>query len=147
MSDDEADAFTEMYERYYRQVLGFTLPRTSPELARDAVADTFLVAWRRRHEQHDDQLPWLLAAGCGAQRVASAAQRCRVEFGSDDIGAGLVVDEGEESRGVEDGHSPATAARRRSASSSSTKKRASGTVAPSPRSPATASCCRSSTTH
>lgn len=57
-----ADArFVELYESYFRLVYGYCLRRTAPDRVDDAVADIFLVAWRRIGEvpQGDAALPWL----------------------------------------------------------------------------------------
>ena len=53
--------FEALYGRYYSRVLAYGLRRVEPEIAHDAVADTFLVAWRRLDSVPDDALPWLLA--------------------------------------------------------------------------------------
>jgi RNA polymerase sigma factor (sigma-70 family) len=45
------DRFRELFERHFRDLLGYALRRTSaPEDASDIVADTMLVAWRRFDE-------------------------------------------------------------------------------------------------
>jgi len=61
MPDGEGAEFTALYDRYYRSVLGYALRRALPEQAKDAAAETFLVAWRHRDERHDNELAWLLA--------------------------------------------------------------------------------------
>jgi DNA-directed RNA polymerase specialized sigma24 family protein len=43
-------------------VLSFVLTRTGPEEAKDVVAQTFLVAWRRFVELPEEPLPWLIDA-------------------------------------------------------------------------------------
>lgn len=46
---DHHDRFRELYTRHFDALLGYALRRVSrPEDAADVVADTFLVAWRRR---------------------------------------------------------------------------------------------------
>lgn len=72
-----ADArFVEMYESFFRLVYGYCLRRTTPDKVDDAVADTFLVAWRRIGEvpAGDAALPWLYAV---AYRVLSTQWRAR----------------------------------------------------------------------
>jgi RNA polymerase sigma factor (sigma-70 family) len=44
---DRAERFSELYQAQYDAVLRYAWRRTDPETARDVVADTFLVAWRR----------------------------------------------------------------------------------------------------
>jgi hypothetical protein len=39
--------FVELYERYYGAILAYCRRRTAADRAEDAVADTFLTAWRR----------------------------------------------------------------------------------------------------
>lgn len=48
MSGSQEERFRTLYAAHFRDLLGFALRRTTrPEDAADAVADTFLVAWRR----------------------------------------------------------------------------------------------------
>lgn len=53
--------FADLYNRYYRQVYAYCRRRTTGEHAEDAVAETFLVAWRRVDDipQGEGTLPWL----------------------------------------------------------------------------------------
>ena len=46
MADDEAERFEALYRQHFRGVLGYSLARLEPERAKDAAAETFLVAWR-----------------------------------------------------------------------------------------------------
>jgi RNA polymerase sigma factor (sigma-70 family) len=64
--------FEDLYRRTYAQVLGFAMRRTSRDLAEDAAAATFLVAWRRRDDIVGDPLPWLLGI---ARRVLANQHR------------------------------------------------------------------------
>lgn len=60
MSDAEA-RFTRLYEESYPRVLAYTMRRASPDTAREAADETFLVAWRRWAElPAEAALPWLL---------------------------------------------------------------------------------------
>ena len=65
----------ERFERLFREhvdaVLRYALARVDPETAKDAVADTFLVAWRRFDEVPDATRSWLL----GITRRTLADQR------------------------------------------------------------------------
>lgn len=53
--------FVELYEGYYRKVYGYCRRRTTAERVDDAVAETFLTAWRKIADvpDGDDALPWL----------------------------------------------------------------------------------------
>lgn len=72
MPDADADRFTRIYRDSYSRVLGFAMRRTSPELAREAVDEAFLRAWRRLSDLPDPPLPWLLVA---ARNVISEQRR------------------------------------------------------------------------
>ena len=69
MSDQEA-RFAELYRRYGRQLNAYCLRRTPSSQAADAVAETFLVAWRKIEQipEGEAALPWLYAV---AYRVLS----------------------------------------------------------------------------
>jgi RNA polymerase sigma factor (sigma-70 family) len=60
VAESDADRFTRIYRETRPRVLGYALRRTSPDAARDAVAETFLVAWRRLADVPEPALPWLL---------------------------------------------------------------------------------------
>lgn len=68
---DDRERFEQLYRRYASEVLAYTLRRAPPEAAQDAVADTFLVAWRRLDAVPQRPLPWLL----GVARRTLATQR------------------------------------------------------------------------
>jgi RNA polymerase sigma factor (sigma-70 family) len=57
----EEERFEFVYRENYGRVLAYALRRSTPELAHDVVADTFLVAWRRLDRLPEEPLPWLLA--------------------------------------------------------------------------------------
>jgi RNA polymerase sigma-70 factor (ECF subfamily) len=61
-----------LYETYSGRVLAYALRRTSREEAEEVVADTFIVAWRRRDQVPDDPVPWLLAV---ARKVLANRRR------------------------------------------------------------------------
>jgi RNA polymerase sigma-70 factor (ECF subfamily) len=69
MSDEEA-RFAELYRRYGKQLQAYCIRRTPRSQAADAVAETFLVAWRRIEQIPDGEaaLPWLYGV---AYRVLS----------------------------------------------------------------------------
>lgn len=58
--DDPEERFTNLYDRHYRNVLGYALLRAEPAMAEDLTSETFLVAWRRLDDLPDPPLPWLL---------------------------------------------------------------------------------------
>ena len=72
-------AFCRMYDKYFADVLAYCLRRASIEDAKDAVADVFLVAWRRFDDMPDGDraLPWLYGT---ARRVLANQRRSRSRF-------------------------------------------------------------------
>jgi len=70
--DADEVRFTRIYRDSYSRVLGYAARRTSPELAREAVDEVFLRAWRRLPDVPDPPLPWLLVA---ARNVLSEQRR------------------------------------------------------------------------
>ncbi|MBN9611805.1 MAG: RNA polymerase sigma factor [Actinobacteria bacterium] len=57
---DTADLVSDLFRRYANRVYGYVRLRTTPEIADDVVADTFLTAWRLRDRIPEEPLPWLL---------------------------------------------------------------------------------------
>lgn len=55
MGDDE---FRELYVRMNKPLFLFALHRLSPEQAKDAVSNTFEVAWRKRHSGPTEPSEW-----------------------------------------------------------------------------------------
>ncbi len=53
--------FVDLYQRYYRHVCAYCRRRTAADKVEDAVAETFLVVWRKIGEvpPGDEALPWL----------------------------------------------------------------------------------------
>jgi RNA polymerase sigma-70 factor, ECF subfamily len=66
------ERFAQAFEEHFRAVSAYALRRTTPAEAEDAVAETFLVAWRRLDELPDDAKPWLLGV---ARRVLANQRR------------------------------------------------------------------------
>lgn len=60
-----------MFREHHAGVRAYALRRAPAELAQDAVAETFLVAWRRFDDVPADALPWLY----GVARRTLANQR------------------------------------------------------------------------
>jgi RNA polymerase sigma-70 factor, ECF subfamily len=67
----DAQGFEALYDRCAPGVLSYCLRRTTRELAEDAFAETFSVAWRRRDAIPSEPLPWLY----GVARKVIANQR------------------------------------------------------------------------
>jgi RNA polymerase sigma factor (sigma-70 family) len=65
------DRFEAIYRAHHDAVRSYLLRRAEPELAQDALSETFLAAWRRLEELPRDPLPWLL----GTARRSLANQR------------------------------------------------------------------------
>ena len=72
MDRTRTQRFEEMFTEHYAAVRGYALRRTSDDAAQDAVAETFLVAWRRLDEVPPDALPWLFGV---ARRVLANQRR------------------------------------------------------------------------
>jgi RNA polymerase sigma-70 factor (ECF subfamily) len=60
VAEADADRFTRIYREAYPRVLGYALRHAAADAAREAVAETFLVAWRRLADVPEPALPWLL---------------------------------------------------------------------------------------
>jgi RNA polymerase sigma-70 factor (ECF subfamily) len=67
-----------LFQRHYRDVVGYVRRRAGADVVDDVVADTFLVAWRRLDEVPVDARPWLLAVArktLATHRRSAARQR------------------------------------------------------------------------
>ena len=74
MTDDAAERFELLYRQHFRAILRYTLARLEPESAKDAAAETFLIAWRRLADVPDDPASWLFAV---ARKVIADQYRSR----------------------------------------------------------------------
>lgn len=77
MVDEDRRQFERLFHEHYDAVLAYAVVRADLHVAKDAVAQAFLVAWRRRQEVPDRPLPWLLAVTrrtLADQRRAAARQ-------------------------------------------------------------------------
>ena len=73
----EHERFVTLYERHASLVLAYARRRIGADEAEDVLAETFLVAWRRRDDVPDDALPWLYAVAGNVLRNRTRAQRRR----------------------------------------------------------------------
>jgi RNA polymerase sigma-70 factor, ECF subfamily len=73
----ERERFAALYEAHGSAVLAYARRRVAEE-AEDVLAETFLVAWRRRREVPTDALPWLYAVAGNLVRNRHRADRRRV---------------------------------------------------------------------
>jgi RNA polymerase sigma-70 factor (ECF subfamily) len=64
--------FEGLFRENYGVIRAYALRRTTPEAAKDVVAETFLVAWRRLDDIPADALPWLYGV---ARRVLANQRR------------------------------------------------------------------------
>jgi RNA polymerase sigma factor (sigma-70 family) len=78
VSGTRRDRFEGVYRDHHPAVRAYLLRRAEPELAQDALSETFLVAWRRLDELPADPLPWLLAT---ARRTLANQRRAARRLG------------------------------------------------------------------
>ncbi len=71
--------FEQLYRQHAGAVLAYARRRTTQEAADDAVAEVFLIAWRRVDDVPAEPLPWLL----GVARRVLANQRRGERRGAD----------------------------------------------------------------
>ena len=80
----EDEAFRELYDRCYRSIRDFCRRRVPMDAVDDAVAETFLTAWRRRGDlpAGDDALVWLyrVAYRVVGHQWRSTKRRRRLEY-------------------------------------------------------------------
>lgn len=60
MREVDVARFAALFDAFASNVYAYARTRLAPEDAQDVVADTFLVAWRRRAVVPEHPLPWLL---------------------------------------------------------------------------------------
>ncbi len=67
MADADSERFTRMYRDHYDRVLAYALRRAPAEVAKEAVDETFLIAWRKLPVLPTTRvLPWLLVVARNA---------------------------------------------------------------------------------
>ena len=69
------DRFEALFERHHAAVAAYVRRRAPAEAVEDAVAETFLVAWRSLGRLDGDPLPWLYGV---ARRVLGNDRRARL---------------------------------------------------------------------
>src|SRR3954447_10690618 len=62
----DSERFTRMYRDHYDRVLAYALRRAPAEVAKEAVDETFLIAWRKVPDLPARVLPWLLVVARNA---------------------------------------------------------------------------------
>jgi RNA polymerase sigma-70 factor, ECF subfamily len=67
--------FVALYETHAGAVLAYARRRIGPDQAEDVLAETFLVAWRRRGDVPSDALPWLYAVAANVLRNRARSAR------------------------------------------------------------------------
>lgn len=75
--DDPVERFASLYDRYYRNVLRYSLQHAEQGSAEDLASETFLIAWRRLPDLPDPPLPWLLGVARNLRRKQVEADRRR----------------------------------------------------------------------
>ncbi|MGI5128061.1 RNA polymerase sigma factor [Pseudonocardia sp. CA-107938] len=59
MAEADSERFTRLYRDHYDRVLAYALRRAPVEVAKEAVDETFLIAWRKLPDLPHRALPWL----------------------------------------------------------------------------------------
>jgi RNA polymerase sigma-70 factor (ECF subfamily) len=72
VSDDDRRQFEDLFRDHVQAVFRYAVARSDHEAARDVVAETFLVAWRRLPDVPGDPRAWLLGV---ARRVLQTQLR------------------------------------------------------------------------
>jgi RNA polymerase sigma factor (sigma-70 family) len=75
--DDPHQRFADLYDRYYRNVLRYSLQHADSGSAEDVASEVFLIAWRQLPEVPEPPLPWLLGVARNLLRQQAGARRRR----------------------------------------------------------------------
>ena len=76
--DRDQDWFTSLYHDNYRMLLAYARRRIDSQTADEVVAETFLVAWRRREEVPESyERPWLYGVARNTIRTAQRSDHRR----------------------------------------------------------------------
>jgi RNA polymerase sigma factor (sigma-70 family) len=92
-----ASRFEALFREHYPAVRAYASRRAPTEMAQDAIAETFLIAWRRFDDVPSDPLPWLYGV---ARRVLANQRRS--------AGRGTALEEKLASAASPDGHDDLT---------------------------------------
>lgn len=88
--------FAELYDRFYGDVWRYCSRRTTPDNVDDAVADTFLTAWRKIDQlpSGDEALPWLYSVAYRTigHHYRSSRRRRRLHEKLNALGVDLQID-------------------------------------------------------
>jgi RNA polymerase sigma-70 factor (ECF subfamily) len=76
-TNDAQQRFERLFRTHHAAVLAYVRRRASTERVDDAVAETFLVAWRRLDRVPDEPLPWLLGVARKVLATGARAERRR----------------------------------------------------------------------
>jgi RNA polymerase sigma factor (sigma-70 family) len=75
--DHPPERFTQLYDRYYRNVLRYALQHAEQGSAEDVASEVFLIAWRQLRDVPEPPLPWLLGVARNLLRQQAGAGRRR----------------------------------------------------------------------
>ena len=75
--DDPHKRFADLYDRYYRNVLRYSLQHADWGSAEDVASEVFLIAWRQLPDVPEPPLPWLLGVARNLLRQHAGARRRR----------------------------------------------------------------------
>jgi RNA polymerase sigma factor (sigma-70 family) len=107
------ERFTAVFDRHYRQIYAYVARRLGPDLAEDVAAETFLIAFDRRHSfdaARGDARPWLygIASNLVARHARAESRRYKAlaRAGGQHVGEQRTTEQG-----MADGHADAVAGR------------------------------------
>lgn len=80
--DDRTTRFEEFFRDHHDAVPSHAASRADVDTAKDAVAATFLVAWRRHGEERDHPLPWLQGV---TRKTLAGLRRSATRFGGGSV--------------------------------------------------------------
>ncbi|MGH9304292.1 MAG: RNA polymerase sigma factor [Acidimicrobiales bacterium] len=92
-----AARFTDLYEAHYTKILAYCRRRLPLDMSGDAVAETFVAAWRRLDDLSDDPALWLygLARGVVANQRRALARAARLRARVHGLASASVLSDGD----------------------------------------------------
>ena len=75
--DHPPERFTDLYDRYYRNILRYALQHAEQGSAEDVASEVFLIAWRKLPDIPEPPLPWLLGVARNLLHQQVSANRRR----------------------------------------------------------------------